>query len=538
MGRECSEGSSRAQDASLLDCGDTSAMVAPPSWRLQQLYLLWQQAQTRMTRWALGALAFVVLVPVLVLAPLERTTRAALELAQKVTALESRLDEQSVVAAELAQLQSVLAGVARSLEEFSSTERRDALVLEMQSLAGDWETLLRADGESRAAAQAYAGDDRRRIQSPINANQAIPNLAAPASPGPDSELDAASAAEIERSQNILDALERLHLDAETLLPLDESAREVAIRAAVTGRADEAADRAIEDAAEAMRGSVVAPIRRHLSENPQLAARVPELTDALDSVEEQLTLWKARLVADGAWYSTVSGKGDTMVDLKRAMARGPQVPSAPEGWLDRCQQLIQHQERSTAARMAALAEARVESDAEIAAEQTRLAALGDKLKAILPKWIGELISPQELLRLYPPATLVLLGAVAACAWRLRTTFVSLRRAARTEEIELDEIAESSTWTLARRAHAATLVTLTVHLGGIVVLWLFFSYGTGLSAASSEANTRAIFETPDSIIDSLIGPAAIPSFTIAGHLAFALAVVLVVLTLIRDKAPTKA
>lgn len=525
--------------ASRADCGDTPAMAALPSWRLQQLYLLWQQAQTRMTRWALGTLAFVVLVPVLVLAPLERTTRAALELSRRVTALETRIDEQTIVAADLAQLQEVLAVVAESLERFSSTERRDALALEMQSLAADWETLSRADDVALRAAEAFALDDRRRVQSPLNANQAIPNMPAPSRLDP--ELDAAgesdSAETVARAESLVEALERAHLDASTLLALDASAREGAIRDAITSLADTAADRAIEDAAETMRAGVIVPIRTHLAEHPHLASKVAELTQSIDSVDAELTGWRDRLLADDTWYSTVAGKGDTMVDLKRAMARGPRLPDAPENWLDRCQALIRSEERTTAARMTALAEERVASEAEIAREASRLAAVGDKLRAILPKWIGELISPQELLRLYPPVSLVLLGAVVACAWRLRTTFLALRRAARAEEIALDEIAETSTWTLARRSQPATLVTLIVHVALLIVLWTFFSYGTSLSAAATEVNAPALLETPDSIVDSLIGPAAIPSFAIAGHLFFALAMVLVGVALVRDTAVAK-
>ena len=149
----------------------------------------------------------------------------------------------------------------------------------------------------------------------------------------------------------------------------------------------------------------------------------------------------------------------------------------------------------------------------------------KMQELLPDWLRGLVSPEEMLQLYP---LVLLGLIALIGFKVglvRHHYLVVREGQRLQGLALHDAAVSSLWTLVYRGVPGTVATGAVYLGGIALLWWLFEHGSGLTAAWLAGHPSTAWAATKSWL---------PVVRWLGRVAFAAGFVAVAMMLVRDYA----
>jgi hypothetical protein len=489
--------------------------MADASWRFEKQYEIWQQQQTSVSRWAIGTAAFALVVPLLVLSPFDRLTHEIDLFETQLAAINQEQQAAEQQAKELTNLNTALASVATNLEAQPWQNDRDGLIQTMSELSADWRSLAEAKPDDLLAAEQM----RRELvpQHPLENSMRqmpptegridgqIPNLRAPdrypsgerdlqrpnlrapdsniADPRSDDNLpaDARRAPEdARRLWDISEALQSLDVDGAALATLPEDEKRRTVVKQLEDRAGEAADRMIETVETRVENSVIAPMRAALQRYPLATQTVPQLAGELEAMQQSLQQWVNKFHGNREWYRTIQGKGEAVDSLAHSIgAFNNTVGDVGESWKNKCQTLITNQQQAVSDAGETLDEKAKAMQARLSTHQEAMTQLGKKLEGVLPSWIGNLVSPMEMVQIFPAVVLILIACIAFQAWKLRRIYHLLESTAAEDGVPINGVADASTWTLSSRGSASTVVTIAAYLGGTVLLWCLFEQGSAIA-----------------------------------------------------------
>jgi hypothetical protein len=202
-------------------------------------------------------------------------------------------------------------------------------------------------------------------------------------------------------------------------------------------------------------------------------------------------------------------------------------SASDTWQGRCEALIANQAASVARAKGELAAQADETRAMLVQPQASVEKLSEKLDTVLPSWLGNLVSPPEMIQLFPAVILVLTLCLAFQAWKVRRIYRALDATAVEEKVPLGTVADASSWTLVARGAAPTGVTLLFFVGGTLLLWFLFEQGSAIAGRFTADEDEALTQ--------LIQPQWQASVRTIGRAVFVAALAAVALAMLRREKP---
>jgi hypothetical protein len=105
-------------------------------------------------------------------------------------------------------------------------------------------------------------------------------------------------------------------------------------------------------------------------------------------------------------------------------------------------------------------------------------LFERSERLLPVWVGEFTTPEQVLQGFPTLVCVLVLCVWISAWRAREHFLVFRRSINGPHEVARFNASSSVWTMAKRGPMGTFGTLLLYFGVLAAAYLGFERGTEL------------------------------------------------------------
>jgi len=152
-------------------------------------------------------------------------------------------------------------------------------------------------------------------------------------------------------------------------------------------------------------------------------------------------------------------------------------------------------------------------------------LETRMQKLLPEWLQELVTADEMLQLYPITLMGLLAAIGLQAFLVRSHYLVVRSGFESQDLPVQDPAVSSLWTLVYRGRVATALTAGVYLLGLGVIWFYFDRGS-----------RLLRDWLASAPDSAWGFSRLtsPGIRFFGHSMFVLAAACVVMILLRERA----
>lgn len=424
--------------------------------RFSRHYELWKQESASVGRWAFGTLLFAAVVLLRVIEPYVVTSYA---LTQDQDALASHSAAQADEKAKLQKTERLASGVKELYEDISRSPwlasveelKRDLerlgeayRMLVIQSPAELAETL--AVGPEPAAGvdvsqfepvpERRRGDSRRRRSRP-----SAPLALRPLTPHTAADL--------------------LSVEAESIglmTPVEFSAL---LEQRLKAVAEERADATINEIAKLVEDKVVEPLDRLVGDSKQTKL-AQELVPIVRKLEDGMAEWTRALLADPEWYRTAVRKDSVVGGLEKELdeyKRDFSRVSTAE--LERLNESIGERKR-------------VLHDVKAAIQSLKKTTkhLAGVLDSALPGWIRGLVSPEQMIQLYPPTLVFLAILLVYKATTARRHFVNVRNHLYPDGAHQRDAALSSTWTLVYRGATGTLVTALVFVGcAVLLLWLF-------------------------------------------------------------------
>ncbi len=427
---------------------------------LERHYDLWKEESASVGRWVFGTLLFAAIVLLRVIEPYIETSQT---LAQDQDRLAAHAASQSEEKATLKQTERLAKGVTRLYQGISQSPWRP------------WVEDLKRDLERLGEAYRLLA-----TQSPAALADTLAR-----SPEPAAEVDVSQVGPVPRRRRAeprrrrssrsdsLDmrpltpqtAADLFSLDAEALGLMSPAEFTALLEQRLKDFARERADATVNQIAELVENKVVEPLERLIgdSEQTQLAqALVPIVQRLKDGMAD----WTRALLADSEWYRTVERKDSVVRDLHKELDRYQRdfgrVSTAER---ERLEQSIAERRRLLR-----------DLQAEIQALEKTTEHLAEVLDTTLPGWIRGLVTPEQMIQLFPPALVLLVSVLVFKAATARRHFVTVRDHLYPDAAYRRDAALSSTWTLVYRGMTGTMTTAVVFVGCAVLLLWFFDRGT--------------------------------------------------------------
>ncbi len=466
--------------------------MAERDFRFERHYELWKEQNKQVARWAFGTAIFAAILLLRVLAPYTDFSR------QIATAR----TEQGKVEAELASIEAgraTLAKVGKGLEAVSATIERQPWMEEKDRLIVSLRDLSRAHQTLRGAPPARVLE---AIRQPIAVTQApIAQQIAPPPRQPDPLAQAATMLGLDAGR-----ISGVEPPGEFRRLLEEQARR---------RGQEEADDKVRRIFQRVDDQVIQPLERLLREDVEAGRSLPAISPMLARTRADMDQWVRQHLGRRDWYETIQGKEQQLREVTDSLRQ------RQEGLII----LVRDQQQALEPKKKLLAGRQRQTEEQATVIGKALTELNAKMQKLLPEWLRDLVSPEEMLQLYPLVLVGLVGILGFKAVLVRHHYLIVRESESLQALSFRDSAVSSPWTLVYRGAAGTVATSVVYLGGIVLLWWLFGRGSGLAAgwvAAHPSTPWAASKDWLSVIRWL------------GHLMFVAAMIGVAGTLLKDRA----
>lgn len=491
---------------------------------------LWREHDKQVGRWIIGAVVFAIVLQHKVLIPFTEIPRQKARLEAKLAGFHAELEATRLDREGFKKSEDRLAEIKTVVKQAPWAEERNILrgsFLNLQRYA----QIVRGMPRAKLLARMDATDESAsRPQSPLLFPGQSPPANSPSSgplnvgqfpPSPDlpfANLPVMQALPNTAGIGDINESEMSQSQAIFALGLDREAVEACrthddLTALIEGQkrkvGQQLADAAVERVAEMVDGLVIAPLEALPGEMPEVA-----------KLRSDIHKWEQEHLGQPQWYQTVPSKGAT-IDI---------VGNQANAQTDALMQALEAKQKRVEERIATLAAAELASKQDIEKLDAQCEKLQTRLQRLLPEWLQELVSADQMLELYPLALVGLLVAIGTRAFLVRSHYTVVRSGHELPELSADDPAVSSLWTLVYRGPTATLITAGAYLGAIGIVCWYFDSGCRLLAdwLTTEHDTVWGLVTQST-----------SSIRVFGHLAFASAALLILTVLIRDRsAMTKA
>jgi len=257
--------------------------------------------------------------------------------------------------------------------------------------------------------------------------------------------------------SISEAIRTLRVSPDELLDIATfRERDTFLYEQLQARAQEEAQHILNAVTRAVRGEVVAPLRKALSTLEAL--ELAQISESFGELETTLAEWKSSHEADTGWYQTVAAKGEAIDDLGQSIGN---VLASTSAALNQQSVAVLKERADTSRRLE-----RVENKRETLKESK--AHLQSRLDSVMPSWAAGIVTAHELIQIFPMLLILLVIALGYNVWMVRDHFLL----SRISGVDVIPYKAASLWTLVQRGGFRTLTSLVVFLGGLGILW--FNY----------------------------------------------------------------
>ncbi len=466
--------------------------MADRDFRFERHYELWKEQNRQVARWAFGTAIFATILLLKVLAPYTDFSGQVATLHAELAKVKDDLATIEVEREALAKIGDRLEALRASIDQQPWTAEKDRLI----------ETLRELNQAHTTLSNALPAQVSEAMREPIRSPQApIGQQIAPPPPQPHPLARAAT---------------MLHLDADRISGVEfPGAFRRLLEEQARRRVQEEADDKVRRIVERVNENVIQPLGRLLREDPEAQRALPAMAPMLARTRADMEQWARQHIGNRTWYETIQGKDRELRELT-AFLRQRQ-----EAFIG----LVREQQKTLEPKKRDLAERQHQAQEQATGIGKALAELNAKMQKLLPEWLRDLVSPEEMLQLYP---LVLLGLVGVVGFKVglgRRHYLIVREGHRPQDLSLRDSAVSSLWTLVYRGALGTGATGAVFLGGTALLWWLFERGSGLAAAWLTGHPSAAWA---------VAKGWLPAIRWLGRLLFATGVVGVAAMLHRDHA----
>jgi len=421
--------------------------MAERDFRLERHYEQWKDQNRQMSRWAFGTLIFATVILLKVLTPYTGFS-------DRVATQEAELRKVNADLKVIEEDRQALAKINERLEAVGVTIERQPWTAEKERLIVSLRELNQAHNRLAGSTPGQILDAMREesLPGPAPIGQQIPPLSRPIHP-------------------LVQAATTLRLDADRIRAAGSAGNFPQLVGEQTQRrVQEEADDKARRIFDRVNEDFIQPLERLLREDPEAGKVFPAMAPMLARTRADMDQWVRQHLGKRIWYETIQQKDQELSELT-AFLRQRQEAFAG---------LVREQQKALEPKVKALAERQQTVQAQEAGIRKALAELNDKMQKLLPDWLRDLLSPEEMLQLYP---LVLLGLVAVMGFKvglIRHHYLVVREGKMIADVALRDGAVSSVWTLIYRGPLGTAATCAMYLGGIAMLWWLFERGSSLAA----------------------------------------------------------
>jgi hypothetical protein len=437
--------------------------MAAEDFRFQRHYALWTEQNRQVSRWAFGTVLFAAVVLWKVLLPYVDFSEQATARQGELASLRVELAAIAQKQAPLTQLGDRLTAVRAAIDRKPWMAEKERLVDALRQL--DWAYRTLSSASPAALADALRQSDHPPLapvvqQQPLPTHEAHPLVRAAAMLGLESEPPAATVA--------VAAFQRL---------LDEHLQR---------RVQEEADGKVHRIVQHVHHDILQPLKQLLDQDVGPGREFEAVRGELVRIQADMGLWAREHIGNATWYQSIQQKDRELNELT--------------DWLRRRQEeflaLVQQQQRALEQQQHRLKAAQQEKQAQVAALEEQLHDLAAAMQRVLPDWVRDVVSPPDMLQLYPFVLLVLVGIIGVKLGMIRRHYLVVRDHLGGPASLSRDAALSSLWTLVDRGAFGMAATGLVLCGGTLLLWWLFERGYELTAAWLLRHPTAAWTPPGS------------------------------------------
>lgn len=227
-----------------------------------------------------------------------------------------------------------------------------------------------------------------------------------------------------------------------------------------------ADATINSVADLVYNGVIEPLNKFLSESPSSKNLIPELVEELKTLPESVGMWVNENKGK-KWYITIEMKEAQINRLSNTLGNKLSLVSST---INREKPSLVKRQKNIEASIEKL-----KSDPEYRNKEERLEKLRSQMEKILPAWLKGMISVEQMVQIFPFIIVILTAYVIIIASGLASHYRFLARELNFGEEGYNDPSFSSLWTLIYRGRFGTLVTISVYIIFILIMWFFFESG---------------------------------------------------------------
>jgi hypothetical protein len=466
--------------------------MADRDFRFERHYELWKEYNTQVSRWAFGTALFAIFLLWKILTPYADLSNQAATQQAALTNLQGELVTIEQGRAALANLASRLEEVRATIERKPWMVERDRLVETLGDLDWAYRTL------SSSSPIAVLEDMRQTMSepgSPIGQQMPLPSRDPPP---------------------LARAAATLHLSTDQLTRIaSANAFQRLLAEQLERRVQEEADAKVGRIVQQVNDEVIQPLERLLTHDLHPGTELETVRDMVAQISTDMNRWAQQHIGNPTWYQTIQQKDRELNDLTASLRE------RQANFL----RLVQRQQQTLERKQADLAKTEQQIQRQAMVIEKNLGDLDARMQRVLPDWLGDLVSPEDMLQLYPLVLLVLVGVIGFKVGQIRRHYLVVRQNLGLADLSFQDPAFSSLWTLVYRGALGIAATVMVFVGGLILLWWLFESGYGLTATWLAGHPSAAWSP---ISDWL------PAILWLGRLFFAAALIGVSITLLRDRA----
>jgi len=240
-----------------------------------------------------------------------------------------------------------------------------------------------------------------------------------------------------------------------------------------------ADNTVKKIGEMVLELVGAPFENFLKDK-SFVKNLPELSEELTQLPDIVSDWTEEN-RGRRWYLTLSAKEATVqlltADLERQVRNISREIKNAQPMIDSKKAILTNQ-------IAQLVN-------QIAEEEQKLPEKMDaEMKKILPNWIGGIITGNQMM-LYPFIIVGIVIYTIFIAFELTRHYQYMIAGLKVSDEVGSDGALSSLWTLNYRGRTATIITISIYVGFILVMWRFYEHGYIVFNEWQETETDRLF-----------------------------------------------
>ncbi|MBU1053650.1 MAG: hypothetical protein KKC46_07455 [Proteobacteria bacterium] len=249
-------------------------------------------------------------------------------------------------------------------------------------------------------------------------------------------------------------------------------REMNVRGGVNWNDYQAeADATINSVAAIVNYGAIEPLNKFLLNSPSSKNLIPELVAELKTLPETVDTWVSENKGK-RWYLTIEMKTAQIERLSNTLGNKLRLIS----------RTINREKPNLAKRQKNI-EASIEklrNNPEYRNKEERLEKLRSQMEKILPAWLKGMISIEQMVQIFPFIIVILTAYVLIIASGIASHYRFLARELNFGEEGYSDPSFSSLWTLIYRGRFGTLVTVSVYIIFILIMWFFFESGREILA----------------------------------------------------------